>query len=103
MKHTLPIVIAILLSACNEDPELVRKQGEQAAKIAKLRGEIALMEERLKFLPPDKTHEVKEAKRETQKLQEEHKRLAEDLAELEEQRRNIQREYDEYKRKYIVR
>lgn len=103
MKHTLPAVIAILLTACSEDPELVRKHGEQAAEIAKLQGEIALMEERLKFLPPDKTHELEEAKRETNKLEEEHKRLVEDLAELEGQHRNIQREYDEYKRKYTNR
>ena len=105
MKHPLLVAIAlsIPLISCNEDPELVRKRGEQEAEIAKLKGELAIMDERLKFMPEDKTADLEEAKRETKKLEEEHERLVGEVAGLEEENRKIQREYEEYKRKYVVR
>lgn len=105
MKHPLLVAIAFSmpLISCNEDPELIRKRGEQEAEIAKLKGELAIMDERLKFMPDDKTVELEEAKHETKKLEEEHERLVAEVAGLEEESKKIQREYEEYKRKYVVR
>jgi predicted nucleic acid-binding Zn-ribbon protein len=103
-KITAAFAILTALVACDqEDPELVRQRGEQEVEIAELKGKLALMEERLKFMPADKSAELAAAKRETKELESERKRLAEELAALEEERRKIQQEYEEYKRKYVVR
>jgi septal ring factor EnvC (AmiA/AmiB activator) len=106
MNLTLRLAIGIAatlpFAACNEDPELVRKRGEQEAEMAKLSGEIALVEERLKNVPPDQSAELEAAKRETKKLEEEHKSLSAEVAELEAEHQSLKNEHEEYKRKYTV-
>lgn len=97
------IAICMFVVSCNEDPELVRKHGEQEAEIAKLKGEITLMEERLKYLPPDQSSELATAEQETRKLEAEHKQLADEVAKLESERDALKQQYEDYRRKYAVR
>jgi septal ring factor EnvC (AmiA/AmiB activator) len=95
--------LCMFVISCNEDPELVRKHGEQEAEIAKLEGEITLMEERIKYLPPDQSSELAAAEQETRKLEAEQKQLADEVARLEEERDALKQQYEEYRRKYAVR
>lgn len=96
-------VLSALLISCGEDPELVRKHGEQEAEIAKLKGELALMEERMKNLPADQTTELAVAELETRKLDAEHKKLSEEVAELEAEFKDLKDQYENYRVKYTVR
>ncbi|QTN31350.1 hypothetical protein HZ994_03060 [Akkermansiaceae bacterium] len=93
----------LLFVSCGEDPELVRKHGEQEAEIAKLKGELALAEERLKNLPEDKTSELKAAESETRALQAEHTKLTQEVADLEAEHKSLREEYEAYQRKYALR
>lgn len=95
--------LCMFVISCNEDPELVRKHGEQEAEIAKLKGEITLMEERLKYLPPDQSSELAAAEQETRKLEAEQKQLADEVTRLEEEKDELKQQYEDYRRKYNVR
>jgi chromosome segregation ATPase len=100
--------IALLTSclfviSCGEDPELVRKHGEQEAEMAKLKGEITLLEERLKYLPPDQSSDLATAERESLKLEAEHKQLEAEVEKLKAEQDELKKQYEDYKRKYAVR
>jgi septal ring factor EnvC (AmiA/AmiB activator) len=99
----LTFVFSALLFSCGEDPELVRKHGEQEAEIAKLTGELALMEERMKYLPADQSAELAAAEQETRKLEADHKKLAEEVADLEAESEELKDQYEKYRVKYTVR
>lgn len=91
-----------MLSSCGEDPELTRKLQIQEAEITRLRGELALIEERLKNLPPDKSSELAEAKKQAEIQASEISLLEAEIASLEERKKSLKQEFEEYKRKYYV-
>lgn len=97
-----PIVLSLLFISCGEDPELVKRHGEQEAEIAKLRGELALVQERLKNLPDDHSSELEKVVMESKKLETERKHLTEEVSSLEAEQKVLQEKYEAYQRKYAI-
>lgn len=97
------IAAILLLTACGEDPILVKKHGEQQAEIAKLAGELALIEERMKNLPPDQSAALNKTAAESVKLEAERSRLSGEVEALEAEHRELLQKYEDYKRKYAIR
>ncbi len=107
MKLLFPALTAITIPflsvSCNEDPELVKKHGEQQAEIARLSGELALLQERLKNVPPDESKELKNTRAEAEKLEEQRKLLSDEVAALEAEQKDLLEKFEDYKRKYSIR
>ncbi len=99
---TTVAVFAAVLCSC-DSPEAVRKRDQQALEITKLRGELAVLEERLKSLPPDRTADLSAIEEETKKQQEEITKLEGEIKDLEAKRESVKKEFEEYKRKYVIR
>ncbi len=98
------ITALFILSSCGgEDPALVKKHGEQQAEIARLNGELALLQERLKNLPPDQSNELTKAVGDSEKLEEERSRLEGEVVVLEAEHKELVDKFEEYKRKYAIR
>jgi septal ring factor EnvC (AmiA/AmiB activator) len=97
------LVAAVALSSCGDNPELVEKRERQNAELAQLRGELALVEEKLKNMPPDRSEELAEARAESANQEAELARLNAEIMELEARRKAIDAEFQEYRRKYAVR
>ena len=106
MKKSISLPIAVLTSlflfSCGDDPELVKKRGEQEAEIADLKGDLALIQERLKSLPDDKSEELEASQEETQALEAQRQELAAEVSALEDERDRIKKEYEDYRRRYAV-
>ena len=105
MKHPLRICLISLLAAfscvsCRDDPKLVEKREKQKSEIARLRGEVALVEEKLKNILPDVSEEVEEAKKQEQEQTAEVARLEAEVTDLETRKRSLQAEFDTYRAKY---
>jgi len=63
----LPLLLSslpLVLGACRENPELVRKREEQRAEIKRLEGEIALIDEKLKAIPVIHEDDLAKARKE---------------------------------------
>lgn len=95
----LPVIL-FTLTACGEDPKLVEKREKQRVEIEKLKGEVALIDEKLKDLPPDVSSELPEAQKIFDKQSSDITRLEAEIAALENQKRNLQADYDSYRAKY---
>jgi predicted nucleic acid-binding Zn-ribbon protein len=98
----LAVLFALSCVSCNDDPKLVAKRDEQNVEIAKLKGELALIEEKLKTLPPDVTAQLAEAKELSAKQSSEVAVLEAEVTGLEARKRSLQSEFDAYKLKYQV-
>jgi predicted trehalose synthase len=98
----LPLIglLAIACASCGEDPKLVEKREKQKAEISRLKGEVSLIEERMKSLPLDVSAELAEAKKVTEKQAAEVSALEAEVASLEANKRSLQSEYDAYQVKY---
>lgn len=88
--------------SCSEDPVMVEKREKQRIEITRLKGEIALIEEKLKSLPPDVSSELEAAKKVFIKQTAEVEKFEAEVAELELRKRGIQKEFEAYKLKYKV-
>jgi septal ring factor EnvC (AmiA/AmiB activator) len=88
--------------SCKPDPQLVEKREQQKVEITRLQGEITLMEEKLKHMPPDVSNELAEAKEQASKQNEEIERLDAEVTELQSKKLALQKEYDQYRAKYQV-
>lgn len=86
--------------SCGDDPQMVAKREQQKAEIAKLKGELALIEEKLKNLPPDVTDDLAKARELAETQQAEVTVLEKEVATLEDRKRTLQGEFDSYKLKY---
>ncbi len=96
------LAVSLALTSCGDDPQLVQKHGEQQAEIARLEGELALLQERLKNVPPDQSGELKDTVAEAAKLESERERLSEDVSALEAEHKALLEKFEDYKRKYAV-
>jgi len=95
--------LSLTFNSCNkEDPELVRKRDEQRTEIKRLEGEISVLDEKLKDVPPDHTQELTEAKAQAQTQATEVARLEKDVAALEDQKRTLEKTFSDYRHKYPV-
>jgi peptidoglycan hydrolase CwlO-like protein len=93
------IATAVLVS-CGDDPELVAKREKQKAEINRLNGELALVQEKLKNLPPDVSADLEKAKKQSEEQTAEIAGLEKEIAELQGRKRALQTEFDEYRAKY---
>lgn len=105
MKHPFRICLisvftALCCTSCGDDPKLVEKREKQKVEISRLKGEIALIEEKLKNMPPDVSAEVEKAKKQAEKQTTEIARLEAEVSELESRKRSLQNEFDSYRSKY---
>jgi septal ring factor EnvC (AmiA/AmiB activator) len=95
------LLLAVLCCAsCGDDPKLVEKRDQQRAEIARLKGEIALIEEKLKNMPPDVTAELDATRKRAEEQTTEVAKLESEVAELEARKRAMQAEFDSYRAKY---
>ena len=98
---TVAALVACLHSC--DSPELVRKRDQQSLEITKLKGELAILEEKLKDVPPDRSKELATIEEEAKIQQEEISRLEGEIQTLEAKKASVQKEFEEYKRKYAIR
>ena len=95
--------IAILaVSSCSEDPKLVEKREKQKIEIIRLQGEIAIIEEKLKDVPPDMSSELADARKTAEKQSAEVERMEGEIAALNARKLSRQAEFDAYRAKYHV-
>jgi chromosome segregation ATPase len=95
-------MLAMSCASCSDDPKLVEKREKQKAEITRLKGELALIEEKLKSLPPDVSADLAEAKQLSEKQAAEVAGLETEVAALETKKRALQGEFDAYRAKYQV-
>jgi predicted trehalose synthase len=98
----LPVFLSLLISSCGDDPKLVEKREKQKVEITRLKGELAIIEEKLKDLPADVSNQLAEAKSLSEKQAAEIAELESQAAALENQKRSLQAEHDAYRAKYQV-
>jgi cell division protein FtsB len=100
-----PALAALLMMAsasCGDDPKLVEKREQQKAEITRLKGEIALIDEKLKNLPPDVTSQLVDAKAAAEKQAAEVAALEREVGDLDARKRALEKEFDTYRVKYPV-
>ena len=72
------------------------------AEITRLRGELALIEEKLSSLPPDVSTELAEARKVSEAQSAEVAALESEVATLEAKKRSVQKEFEAYQTKYQI-
>ncbi len=100
--YSLALVFALSCASCGDDPKLVEKRAQQNAEISRLKGELALIDEKLKSLPPDVTADLAEAKQLAEKQSAEVAGLETELVAMEARKRALQSDFDTYRIKYQV-
>jgi hypothetical protein len=96
----LAVLLGLTFTSCGEDPVLVEKREKQRAEIIRLKGELALIDERIKSMPPDVSEELDAAKLVAAQNAAEVEELETEVASLEAKRRAVQDEYDSYRIRY---
>ena len=105
MKHPLPIhyfaaFAALACWSCGDAPELVAKREKQKAEIARLNGELALIEEKIKNMPPDVSGELEAARKKADEQTAQIQSMENEIKELQARKRTLQGEFDSYRAKY---
>lgn len=93
------VIIALCSASCS-DPALVEKREKQKTEIARLKGELALVSEKIKNLPPDVSEQLAEARKLSDKQNSDVTALETEIATLETKKKSLQSEFDAYKLKY---
>ncbi|MES2922915.1 MAG: hypothetical protein V4819_15275 [Verrucomicrobiota bacterium] len=101
-SSSLAVLLALSCASCSDDPKLVEKREKQKAEISRLKGELALIDEKLQSLPPDVSADLVEAKQLAEKQATEMAGLETEVAALETRKRALQNEFDAYRAKYRV-
>jgi molecular chaperone GrpE (heat shock protein) len=101
-SHALVFLFSLCCVSCGDDPVMVEKRDQQKREITRLKGEFALIEEKLKSLPPDVSGELELAKNAAAKQSAEVKQLEAEVAELETRKRAIQADFESYQNKYRI-
>lgn len=96
------LVLALLCASCGDDPAQVEKREKQKIEIVRLRGEIAVMEEKIKNIPPDVAEELAKTRKEVEAVNGEIASLEKEISELEARKRSMQADFDKYRAKYPV-
>lgn len=99
-SYSLALLFAIACTSCSDDPKLVEKREKQKAEISRLKGELALISEKLKNLPPDVSDELADARAVAEKQSIEVAGLETEVAGLEAKKRSLQSDFDAYQLKY---
>lgn len=102
LHRLIPACLALCCVSCGDDPKLVEKREQQKTEIANLSGELALIEEKLKNMPPDLSSELEKARKQADKQTAEIARMETEISELEARKRSLQNEFDTYRAKYQV-
>ena len=102
LRNALILLIPLCFASCGEDPKLIEKKNVQAAEITRLKGEVALVEEKLRNLPPDVSGELEAKRKEIAEQEAEIKKLEAEVQEREERKNALQRDFDAYKAKYKI-
>ncbi len=96
------VSVSLLFSSCGDDPKLVEKREKQKIELTRLKGELALVEEKLKDIPPDVSTELAEAKKLSEKKSAEVADLEREIAVLEMRKLSLEGEFEAYQAKYKV-
>lgn len=99
---SLIVILAFSSASCGDDPKLVEKREKQKAEISQLKGELALIDEKLKNLPPDVSEELAETRKRSETLTAEATALEAEVAALEAKKRSLQDEFEAYQVNYQV-
>ena len=102
LVRCVPLCLAMACSACGDKPELVEQREKQQVEITRLRGELAVLEEKLKNMPPDVSKELAEAKKEAETQAADVAKLEAEVAALESRKRTLQNEYDDYRKQFPI-
>ncbi len=102
LLSSITVLLALACASCGEDPKLVEQHEKQKAEIARLKGELALIEERIKNLPPDVSKELDEAGKTFASQSAELTGLETEVAALEAKKRSLEDEFKAYQAKYRV-
>jgi len=98
--YSVFFAIPLLLVSCGDDPKMVAKYETQKIEISRLKGELLLIEEKLKNLPPDISKDLVKAKEQSEKQTTEIGLLETEVTGLEAKKRGLQADYDAYKLRY---
>ncbi len=105
MKLLIPCTAAAFLfclASC-DSPEMVRKRDQQSIELTKLKGELAILEEKLKDVPVDHSEELSALEEQAKVQQAEISKLEGEIQNLEAKKEAVQKDFEDYKRKYVVR
>jgi chromosome segregation ATPase len=97
------LVLCAFLSACGDDPELVRKREEQRAEISKLQGELEILQEKMEQIPPDRSAEVEQLKQDAETNRSQIATLESEVEALEKEKAEVEKQHEAYRRKYVAR
>lgn len=98
--NCIALIAALACGSCGDAPELVAKREKQKAEIARLKGELAIIEEKLKNMPPDVSEELEAARKNVEQQTTQIQGLETEIKELLARKRALQAEFDSYRSKY---
>jgi len=101
-RSYITVLMALSLISCHDDPKLVEKREKQKVEITRLKGEIQVIEEKLKQVPPDVSNDLAKLTKQTEQQKEVLANLQSEVAVLEQKKAVIQKEYDAYRAKYPI-
>lgn len=103
LRPTGALALCLAFSSCSDDPELVRQREEQKVEISKLEGELAILDEKLEQVPPDRSAEVTQLKQDAETNRAQVAELESEIEALERQKADIEKQHEAYRRKYVLR
>lgn len=95
--------LCLLSVSCGDDPELVRQREAQKVEISKLEGELAILDEKLEQIPPDRSEEVARLKADAETNRAQIAEVEAEIEALERKKADIEKQHEAYRRKYVVR
>ncbi len=98
--HCIAALAAFACASCGDAPELVEKRERQKTEIARLTGELALIEEKIKNRPPDVSEELEAARKKADEQTAQIQALEAEIKELQTRKRGLQSQFDSYRSKY---
>ena len=107
MKPHCPIILPLLLTAllcasCKEDPKLVEERSKQKVEIARLKGDLDMITEKVRNLPPDMSADLEKARKTEEEQAAEEKKLEDEVSKVMAQKRTLQAEFDAWRAKHSM-
>lgn len=91
------------LTSCGDDPQLVLKRDQQRAEITKLQSELAILQEKMGDIPPDRSREIEGMKKDVEDNRARIATLEGEIDSLEKEKAEVEKQHQAYRRKYVVR